>query len=125
VSAPTDLAQQFSLSGVGLSHPVVVPLRVAREAGAGFFILGLSFPQCPEAPKFVSRGCRSFEAAATEAASFQSVSRYASSARSLRMRSMSCQPGSPGRLHCQNRHPLTLVPVIFTAASDGLARVAP
>jgi hypothetical protein len=39
----TDVAQQFSLSVVGPSHPVVVPLRVARAAGADFLILGLSF----------------------------------------------------------------------------------
>jgi hypothetical protein len=33
----TDLAQQFSLSLVGPSHPVVVPLRVARAGRRGFF----------------------------------------------------------------------------------------
>jgi hypothetical protein len=32
----TDLAQQFSLSVVGPSHPVVVPLRVARAGRRGF-----------------------------------------------------------------------------------------
>jgi hypothetical protein len=32
----TDLAQQFSLSVVGPSHPVVVPLRVARARRGGF-----------------------------------------------------------------------------------------
>ncbi|MGC2456077.1 MAG: hypothetical protein WA592_25295, partial [Pseudolabrys sp.] len=33
----TDLAQQFSLSVGGPSHPVVVPLRVARLGRRGFF----------------------------------------------------------------------------------------
>jgi hypothetical protein len=34
----TDLAQQFFLSGVGPSHPVVAaPLRVARAGTHGFF----------------------------------------------------------------------------------------
>jgi hypothetical protein len=32
----TDLAQQFSLSVVCPSHPVVVPLRVARAGKRGF-----------------------------------------------------------------------------------------
>jgi len=32
----SDLAQQFSLSVVGPSHPVVVPLRVARAGRRGF-----------------------------------------------------------------------------------------
>jgi hypothetical protein len=32
----TDLAQQFSLSVGGPSHPVVVPLRVARAGRRGF-----------------------------------------------------------------------------------------
>ena len=41
----TDLAQQFFLSGVGPSHPVAAPRRVARAGTHGFFlILGLSFP---------------------------------------------------------------------------------
>jgi hypothetical protein len=31
-----DVAQQFSLSVVGPSHPVVVPLRVARAGRRGF-----------------------------------------------------------------------------------------
>jgi hypothetical protein len=40
----TDLAQQFSLSVVGPSHPVVVPLRVGPSTqGRIFLILGLSF----------------------------------------------------------------------------------
>jgi hypothetical protein len=39
----TDLAQQFSLSVGGPSHPVVVPLRVARAGRRGFSDLGLSF----------------------------------------------------------------------------------
>jgi hypothetical protein len=39
----TDWAQQFSLSVVGPSHAVVVPLWVAEHAGADFLILGLSF----------------------------------------------------------------------------------
>ena len=50
----TDLAQQFFLSGVGPSHPVAAPLRVARAGTHGFFlILGLSFPTsyCHEAPR--------------------------------------------------------------------------
>ena len=33
----TDLAQQFPLSVVGPSHPVVVPLRVARAGRHEFF----------------------------------------------------------------------------------------
>ena len=33
----TDLAQQFSLSVVGPSHPVVVPLGVVRVGRRGFF----------------------------------------------------------------------------------------
>ena len=32
-----DLAQQFFLSGVGPSHPVAAPLRVARAGTHGFF----------------------------------------------------------------------------------------
>jgi hypothetical protein len=32
----TDLAQQFSLSVVGPSHPAVVPLRVTRAGRRGF-----------------------------------------------------------------------------------------
>jgi hypothetical protein len=45
----TDLAQRFSLSVVGPSHPGVVPLRVARAGRRGFFDPRSFFlkPTCP------------------------------------------------------------------------------
>jgi hypothetical protein len=45
----TDLAQQFSLSVVGPSRPVAVPLRVARAGRRG-----LSFPPKADMPDMVS-----------------------------------------------------------------------
>ena len=52
----TDLAQQFSLSVVGPSHPIGVP-RWPEQASANFLILGLSFlSACQQlASSFVKR----------------------------------------------------------------------